>query len=631
MCGICCILYSGKNENNPKCLEGSSGLCFLGARGPDLQTNRTIELNNDFHLQLAGYVLHLRGQPTPQPLTNKDGDSLLWNGEIFGGIEVKEEENDTQVLFSRLTESVTNTQLLHVVEQIEGPWAFIYWQSKKKKLWFGRDRFGRRSLLWHLPATTTDAFMLTSVTILSHEFYELPSIGVFCLDLSENDPKDSNLNLELFPWKDAKWPGTNDCVDNDNILQSNIYPVDYSNIQISIDKTTKINSWIPSLNMEIPSDDFKSVDLNNMTSKEYLHSLLQNSELLKKSAEQFVDILEKAVKKRIFNLPRESVSHHAQNPCSHLKENVPMNKDASCERESSILECGKAKVAILFSGGIDSAIITALADRCVPVNEPIDLLNVAFEQLPKAQPNTVKRGKQSVQAEVKDKFSVPDRLTGYTALAELNPNRCWNFVEINVTQEELKDVRSRRVRHLVYPSCTVLDDSIGCAIWFAARGQGIMGNGKNKGERFSSTARVILCGMGADEQLAGYSRHRSRYSEGKWDGLLQEIKMEMQRISARNLGRDDRIIGDHGKEARFPFLDEKVVQHLSSLPIHIKAQLDLPRGLGEKLLLRLSAYSIGLLNTSCFPKRAIQFGSRIAKLENNKEKASEKCERLTGE
>lgn len=37
---------------------------------------------------------------------------------------------------------------------------------------------------------------------------------------------------------------------------------------------------------------------------------------------------------------------------------------------------------------------------------------------------------------------MPDRVTGYTALSELNPERQWNFIEINVTAEELQIARS---------------------------------------------------------------------------------------------------------------------------------------------------------------------------------------------
>lgn len=63
----------------------------------------------------------------------------------------------------------------------------------------------------------------------------------------------------------------------------------------------------------------------------------------------------------------------------------------------------------------------------------------------------------------------------------------------------------------------------------------------------------MLTGIGADEQLAGYSRHRVRFNREGYRGLLEELSMELGRISTRNLGRDDRVIGDHGKEARYLF------------------------------------------------------------------------------
>lgn len=100
--------------------------------------------------------------------------------------------------------------------------------------------------------------------------------------------------------------------------------------------------------------------------------------------------------------------------------------------------CHHSKIGILFSGGLDSTILAALADEFVPPGEPIDLLNVAFErEKKKGKPNRKhEREKQNLDStEERDSaYLVPDRITGKRAsddLKELYPNRQWNFVQVN--------------------------------------------------------------------------------------------------------------------------------------------------------------------------------------------------------
>jgi hypothetical protein len=130
------------------------------------------------------------------------------------------------------------------------------------------------------------------------------------------------------------------------------------------------------------------------------------------------------------------------------------------------------------------------------------------------------------------------------------------------------------------------------------------------------TARVLLVGIGADELMAGYGRHRTAYRNGGCEALRKELDLDFGRLWTRNLGRDDRCISDHGKEARFPFLDEDVISFLRSQPLTDIARLDLPSGVGDKYILRRLAESLGLSAPTRLPKRAIQFGSRIAKQSN---------------
>ena len=86
----------------------------------------------------------------------------------------------------------------------------------------------------------------------------------------------------------------------------------------------------------------------------------------------------------------------------------------------------------------------------------------------------------------------------------------------------------------------------------------------------------------------------------------------------RNLGRDDRVISSHGKETRHPFLSLTVVSYLTALPVHFKMDPSLPVGTGDKMLLRLAAYKLGMVEASSRKKRAMQFGSHSARMDGER-------------
>ena len=49
--------------------------------------------------------------------------------------------------------------------------------------------------------------------------------------------------------------------------------------------------------------------------------------------------------------------------------------------------------------------------------------------------------------------------------------------------------RTQHISHLIYPLNTVLDDSIGCALWFAARGNGSL---YSTGTAYESQCKVCI-------------------------------------------------------------------------------------------------------------------------------------------
>ncbi len=56
-------------------------------------------------------------------------------------------------------------------------------------------------------------------------------------------------------------------------------------------------------------------------------------------------------------------------------------------------------------------------------------------------------------------------------------------------------------------------------------------------EPYVCSCRVLLVGIGADEQMAGYGRHRTVFQRGGSEALREEINVDLARLWKRNLGR----------------------------------------------------------------------------------------------
>ena len=151
MCGIYASISRRKDTSASKTLQG-----YLVNRGPDYIGNvrRTIRLDGqaDIYLTCIATVLSLRGHGiTQQPLVSQSTGSILaWNGEAWaiGGHSVS--ENDGLAVLAALDGAVSHEAVLDVFRAVEGPFAFTYYDPRDGgRIYFGRDRLGRRSLLVH--------------------------------------------------------------------------------------------------------------------------------------------------------------------------------------------------------------------------------------------------------------------------------------------------------------------------------------------------------------------------------------------------------------------------------------------------------------------------------------------------
>ena len=292
-------------------------------------------------------------------------------------------------------------------------------------------------------------------------------------------------------------------------------------------------------------------------------------------------------------------------------------------------------LGISFSGGLDSTLMAYYTLLETDNNINIDLFNLSFDK------------------------SSPDRITGiisYKELIDKFPNRIINLILIDKQYDiDITPSFQKKILTFIFPRNTHMDFNISSAKYFSTNKNGFLvdkiklieyfeksteivnENLIKKSEEktyqnnimtkkiqnfeykkftlmdkiYTSEAKIILDGLGADEIFGGYLRYKN-------GDIENQMKRDLDRLWLRNCGRDDRVCGEHLVELRFPYLDYDLMKFLGSIE-DIKQIVDFnkPRGEGEKFLLRKVAKDIAGFNLSHkFEKRAIQFGTRIAHLTN---------------
>ncbi|KAL9942789.1 hypothetical protein ACHAO5_007602 [Verticillium nonalfalfae] len=184
----------------------------LACRGPDhlgnLQETVLREGSAPITLSFTSTVLALRGDHvTPQPFRDDVGGSVFcWNGEAWKFDGGALDGNDGELVFARLagasaTASLFEEKILGVLRAIEGPFAFVFFDRASSKVYYGRDRLGRRSLLQRRDA----GMVLASIAgDTDPSWSEVEADGIYVFDLqSWAEGRDVAGSISRHPWSSS--------------------------------------------------------------------------------------------------------------------------------------------------------------------------------------------------------------------------------------------------------------------------------------------------------------------------------------------------------------------------------------------------------------------------------------------
>jgi asparagine synthase (glutamine-hydrolysing) len=223
-------------------------------------------------------------------------------------------------------------------------------------------------------------------------------------------------------------------------------------------------------------------------------------------------------------------------------------------------------VAVAFSGGVDSSIVSVLAEN---VGLDVKLVSVGLEGQ-----REVLFAEQAAEA-----LGLPLHLQTYTV-------------------HELEETLSEVLWLIEEPN--PVNACIAVPFYWLAETASKLGY------------PIMLAGQGADELFGGYHRYLTEYNKSGTDAVEQKMFFDIKNAYQANFQRDNQVCSYHGIELRLPFIDHDVIDFGLRLPLRLK--LNSVEDSLRKRLLRRVAHNLQIPKfIAGKPKKAVQYTTGVTK------------------
>jgi asparagine synthetase B (glutamine-hydrolysing) len=566
------------------------------------------------------------------------------------------------------------TLLIQHLQSVQGPYSFAWWQEKTSTLWYGRDPLGRRSLLLskqNVRQTSIVRWTLSSTGFANSHWEAISTNGIHCIQLHPENNANHRMQIFSYPWLESNHPLhslRSRTMATDNQQQWR----DWNSEKISDELHRLLNRSVHArvANIAIPcssscNDNETTATIGILFSGGLDCTVLAALAHKNIPHHQPIDLINVCFDPKHASPDRQTSVLSYIDLCRLYPErnwrlvavDVDVKQVFACREHASTLVAPRgASVGGIKSQGqftnTSSSSSSSSSKNCTTDNMDVNIgtalwfasrghgriitiaeaqqLSTQFIKNVEESTNHMNRTSGGNSDGKKSKIKKETRLERKKRKKERsNANRNNKKATTNMDKNEMNSTTMTTMTMMTTMTSTTATNTstetplvrfIPPTTEPTEKTNDVSSNDpsalpSSSENIYFSPCRILLSGLGADEYMAGYGRHRAAYQRGGNEQLQKELCLDAGRLPERNHGRDDRCISDHGREVRYPYLDESVVSFLGSIPISYLANFNLPRGMGEKIILRnVASNIIGLKTCSILPKRALQFGSRIVRV-----------------